>query len=362
MNVAIIGAGPIGCYCAYLLAKEGHDVHLYEEHKQVGAPIQCTGLLTTDFDEFRLPKESFLVNTFSKIEVNSPHQTAVIPQKEYLVNRTKFDQFLAEMAEKVGAKIHLQHSFLRKEDHKLIIKEGKSGKEISLTPDVVIAADGPLSKTAKAYGFYHESRVIYQGIQALVEGKFDPQTYQTFFGIEVCPDLFAWIVPESETLARVGLASTSKDARKMFDKFMSSYNFAVVEMQAGMIPLYHPQQKLQQDNCYVLGDASGFVKATTLGGLIPGLKQAQILADCLNNNKNYAKEVKALKKRMDLHLRIRKVMNKFSDKDWDRLVSIIKQPKMQKVLEQHTRENSLPLVFKALIKEPRLWLFGKLLF
>jgi len=362
MNIAIIGAGPIGCYCGYLLAKEGHSVDIYEEHKKIGLPIQCTGLLTADFDEFKLPKESFLVNTFTQIEVNSPHQTAKIKQKEYLVNRTKFDSFLAEMAEKAGAKIHLGHSFVRKEGHSIIVKEGKTRKEIILTPDQVIAVDGPLSKTIKAYGFYHESRIVYQGIQAVVEGKFDAHTYQTFFGQEVCPDLFAWIVPESSTLARVGLASTSKDARKMFDHFMEQNNFAVVEMQAGIIPLYHPQQKLNHGNCYVLGDASGFVKATTLGGLIPGLKQAQILAECINQGKNYEREVKALKKRMDLHLRIRKIMNKFSDKDWDRLVSIIKQPKMQRLLEEHTRENPLPIVLKALIKEPRLWLFGKLLF
>lgn len=361
MNIAIIGAGPIGCYCGYLLAKAGHQIDIYEEHKEIGSPIQCTGLLTTDFDQFNLSKESFLVNTFSKIEVNSPHQTASIKQKEYLVNRTKFDQYFAHLAQEAGARIHLQHSFVRKEGKLIIVKDGKTHKEWKFNPEVVIAADGPLSKTAKAYDLYYSERINYQGIQALVEGKFDPHTYQTFFGKEVCPDLFAWVVPESEHLARVGLAST-KDARKLFDCFMSSYNFAVIEMQGGIIPLYSQKQKLKQDNCYVLGDASSFVKATTLGGLIPGLKQAQILADCLDTGKDYEKEVQVLRKRMNLHLRIRKIMNKFSDKDWDRLVSIIKEPKMQKLLEEHTRENPLPIVLKALIKEPRLWLFGKRLF
>mgnify|MGYP001572780589 FL=1 len=129
-----------------------------------------------------------------------------------------------------------------------------------------------------------------------------------------------------------------------------------------MIPLYHPQQKLKQQNCYLLGDAAGFVKATTLGGIIPGMRQAQILADCLTSHKDYEKEIKTLKKRMDLHLKIRKILNKFKDEDWDKLLEIIKQPKMQKLLEQHTRENPLPLVIKALIKEPKLWRFGKFLF
>jgi flavin-dependent dehydrogenase len=322
-------------------------------------PIQCTGLLTSDFDEFDIPKEAFLVNTFSEIEVNSPSgKQAAIRQKEYLVDRHRFDNYLAEMARKAGAKVHLQHSFIRKEGDKLVVKDLSSGKELIVAPEVVIAADGPLSKTAKAFGFYHPERKNYYGVQAMVEGKFGPQRYQTFFGNSVCPDLFAWIVPESERIARVGLAST-KDSRKWFDRFMAKQDFKVLGVQGGVIPLYSHQQKLQQENCYLLGDASSFVKATTLGGIIPGMKQAEILARCITEGRDYEKETRQLKKRMHLHLHLRKMFNKFSDRDWDRLVELLGQEKMQRILQQHTRENPLPLVLKALLREPRLGWFGR---
>ncbi len=364
MHFSIIGAGPIGCYCGSLLAKAGHDVDIYEEHAEIGLPIQCTGLLTKDFDQFNLPedaKKSFLINTFNEIEVNSPRgEQVVIKQKEYLVCRHKFDMFFAEMAQKAGARIHLQHSFVRKEGKELVIKDLKRKQELRISPEIVIAADGPLSKTAHAYGFYHPQRQNYYGIQAIVEGKFSPQRYQTFFGREVCPDLFGWSVPESATKARVGVASR-KDAKKWFDQFVQKQGFKVKEMQAGVIPLYSPKQKLQQDNCYLLGDASGFVKATTLGGIIPELKQAEILTDCIINGKDYERETKPLKKRMNLHLRLRNVFDKFEDKDWARLIYLIGQPKLQRLLEQHTRENPLPLVIKALWREPRLVWFGRFL-
>ena len=101
MNITIIGAGPIGCYAAYLLAQSGHIVNIYENHKEIGLPIQCTGLLTSDFDQFHLNKESFLINTLTNIEVNTPnHKITFENQKEYLVNRRKFDQFFANLAEK----------------------------------------------------------------------------------------------------------------------------------------------------------------------------------------------------------------------------------------------------------------------
>ncbi len=361
MNIAIIGAGPIGCYCGHLLAQAGHQVEIYETHAQIGLPIQCTGLLTTDFDQFKLPKDSFLVNTFSQVEVNSPRNKVQIPQKEYLVDRHKFDLFFAEMAQKAGAKIFLQHTFLRKDKTRLIVRDLRNNQEKILTPQIVIAADGPNSPTAQAYGFYSSQRTNYFGVQAIVNGKFDPQSYQTFFGKEICLEYFAWIVPESATQVRVGLVA-KKNPREFLNKFLKLHKFNAQEIQAGLIPLYCPQQRLKKDNCYLVGDAAGFVKATTLGGLVPGLKQAEILADCVINNKNYELEVKSLRKKLNLHLKIHRTMKKFSDEDWDQLIAYIGQDKIKRILQEHTRDNPLPLLIKALLKEPRFLRFMKYIF
>ena len=363
MEIAIIGAGPVGCYTGYLLAEAGHNVSIYEKKSVIGLPVQCTGLLTSDFDKFGFDKSSFLVNTFENIEVNSPNNYLKIRQKEYLVCRKKFDNYFVNLALKSGARIFLNHSFLRKERESVVIKNQINNKEKHLTPDIVIAADGPLSQTAKAYGFYHPERENYYGIQTVVEGNFDSMTYRTFFGNGVCPDLFAWIVPESSTTARVGLAA-KKSAGSYFSKFMKRQGFTAKEMQAGVIPLFHPKQRLKKGNCYLVGDASGYVKATTLGGIVPAFKQARILVDCINDGRpvDYNKETKLLRREMKIHLRVQKILNKFSDKDWDRLLDYVNQPKIQKVLEKHTRDNPIPLVTKTLLKEPRFLFFLKYVF
>lgn len=358
MNIAIIGAGPVGCYAGYLLAKAGQAVTIYENHPQVGMPIQCTGLLTSEFDEFQLPMDSFLVNTFTGVEVFSPTKKLQVRQKEYLVCRTKFDNFFADLAQKAGAKIFVQHSFLRKEGRELVIKDMTAKTEKRIMPDLVLAADGPLSPTAKAYGFYHPQRENYFGVQATVQGAFNPQAFQAYFGREICPDLFAWIVPESATLARVGVAM-KKDSKAYFDRFMAQHGFTTLEMQAGTIPVYHPKQRLQHENCYLLGDAAGFVKATTLGGLYPGLKQAQILAKCLITGKDYRKAIAPLRRRLRLHLAVQTILSQFSDGDWDRLFAYVSQPRIQRVFEKYTRDNPFPLVASALLKEPRLLRFGR---
>tara|TARA_Y100000310_G_scaffold89923_1_gene87164 strand:+ start:113665 stop:114750 length:1086 start_codon:yes stop_codon:yes gene_type:complete len=360
MQITIIGAGPIGCYVGYLLASKGHSVNIYENHPYVGSPIQCTGLLTADFDQFGFNMDSFLVNTFVNIEVYSPKNKLIVAQKEYLVCRKKFDNFFAQMALNAGVKIHVSHTFIRKEGDVVVIKDAVKAIEKKVLSDIIIAADGPLSPTAKAYGFYHPKRENYFGVQATVEGKFDVTSFKTYFG-DVCPELFAWVVPESKKLARVGLGMR-KNSRQYFEKFMSAHGYTVKEMQAGTIPVYHPKQKLVKENCYLLGDAAGYVKATTLGGLVPGLKQAEILADCLENGKDYEMEVKPLAKKLKLHLMIRKIFDKFSNKDWDKLVGYVAKPSVQKVFEKYTRDNPIPLVTMALLKEPRFLLFGKYLF
>lgn len=358
MKVAIIGGGPIGCYSGYLLASNGHEVTIYEEHKTIGSPIQCTGLLTSEFDTFHFPMDSFLVNTFQKVSVNTKNTHFTIDQKEYLVCRTKFDQFFAQKAQNAGATIYTSHSFLRKEGNELIIKDIEKNTEKRITPDIVIAADGPLSKTLKAYNFYESSRKQYYGIQAVVQGDFSSKQFDTYFGKEICPDLFIWVVPESATIARVGLAS-KKNTRKLFDTFMKKHNYTAIEIQAGTIPIYNPKQQVHKDNCYAVGDAATQVKATTLGGLVPGLRAAEILATCIKEQKNYHKALLPVRRRLYAHLFARRIMDKFADKDWDMLITLVSQPRIQKVFQKYSRDNPIPLLFHSFIREPRFLLFVK---
>ena len=361
--IAIIGAGPIGCYAAYLLAKQGHKVDLYEEHEQIGRPIQCTGLLTADFDKFfpQLNKESFLINTFKAVNVKTKNQTINVKQNEYLVCRTKFDSYFGKLAKEAGTKIHLNHSFIGKENNELIIKDKINNQEIRIKPDITIAADGPLSKTAKAHNIFHKQRTNYYGIQAVVTGKFNKDQFDVYFGEDYCKDFFVWVVPESKTTARVGLCS-KQNSKPIFDKFMQNHpEWQTTKIQAGVIPIYKHAQILNKGNCYVVGDAAGHVKATTLGGLIPGLRAAEHLADSIKINKSirYLKTTTKLRIELLLHQRIRTCMDSFSDQDWDKLLKLTNQSRIQKSLQKYSRDNPLPLVLSILLKEPRFLQFIK---
>ncbi|MFC1723578.1 geranylgeranyl reductase, partial [Nanoarchaeota archaeon] len=59
-KIAIVGGGPVGNYCAELLSGIA-DVEVFEEHKIVGEPVQCTGIVTKDFFDI-VKNKGFVVN------------------------------------------------------------------------------------------------------------------------------------------------------------------------------------------------------------------------------------------------------------------------------------------------------------
>ncbi len=56
MEIVIVGAGPIGCYTAQLLKNCKIKTRIIEEHKEVGKPIRCAGLVGKQvFEKTLLP-------------------------------------------------------------------------------------------------------------------------------------------------------------------------------------------------------------------------------------------------------------------------------------------------------------------
>src|SRR3989442_8541494 len=55
-----MGAGPAGGYLAGKVAEAGYEVALVEEHREIGEPIQCGGLVTPRVFEYVDCKETII--------------------------------------------------------------------------------------------------------------------------------------------------------------------------------------------------------------------------------------------------------------------------------------------------------------
>ncbi|MBW2982375.1 NAD(P)/FAD-dependent oxidoreductase [Candidatus Woesearchaeota archaeon] len=358
--IVIIGGGPIGCFVASLLAEKGLDVCVYEEHDSIGKPVQCTGIVTGKIKEVISLKDEFIVNRLSKVKVNSLNNSVDLELSEEIVlDRVGFDQYLAEKAASNGAKIVLNHKFTGIELGDAIFLDKEKDEIIKVKADKIIGADGPLSCVAKSSGIFG-NREFYTGIQARIKGKFDSGSYETYFG-STCPDFFGWVVPESDEIARIGVASRD-NAKEYFDSFLKSKGFSeedIIDKQGGLIPIYDKKVIVQKNNIFLVGDAACHVKATTGGGLVPGLKAASILADCIINDKNYEKELRKLNKEMRIHLKARKMLNNFSDKDYDKLINLVNNEKIKNILKENNRDSPFSILKKVIFAEPKLLLYIK---
>lgn len=365
MKISIIGAGPAGSFSAYLLAKQGHAVSVYEEQPHVGIPWACTGVITGDVLNrmIQLPKD-IIINKIEKARIFSPSgdHVEVKLKNDIIVDRAKMDQHLAEKAKDAGARYYVNHRFMQLSKNngsvEAVIKNKNTGTLSNVESDYLIGADGPRSSVAKEAGLFGD-RKFYVGLQVTATHKNDNAIdfYPSEEGI-------AWSVPENKNTVRAGIAA-HKHANIYMSSFLTTilgknYKEKITGNQAGPIPIYNPKARAANGRVMLAGDAAGMVKATTLGGINQSLMAAHAAAEAIEGKGSYEKLWKAqLAKDLWISLMMRKAMNKFSNKDYDKLVRIFTAEKNRKVLETFDRDEPRKFAMKMLMREPRLLLLSR---
>jgi len=351
--ISVIGGGPSGSHLAYLLAKKGLKVSVFEEHDNIGKPVQCTGLVTSSIKELFPMKEEFVINKISKVVVISPDDTSVdfyLNSPNYVLDRRKFDEAVAKSAQDAGAKYYLKKKFTGFKDNTIFFGDGSSVKT-----DYLIGADGPLSAVAKQCGMFG-NRKFMAGMQARVRGNFDSSTFVVYLG----KGYFGWSVPENDRFSRVGVIASLGKPKPYFDLVLKKVNCTVVEYQSGLIPVYLPRIRCQKDGVFLIGDAATQCKASTHGGIIQGMIAGTALCEAIITGKSYDRLWrKKLGRDLYVHLKIRKMIDRMSDSDLNYMTKLVKQEKIKKILETCDRDFASKLALKILLKELR---FLKLVF
>ena len=348
-DVIIIGASISGNYLASLLSKTNLTIAVIEEHKDIGLPFQCAGIVSQKLNQLiDLPK-NIILNRVDTAKIVAPSGKFVKlrgNEKPYIIDRIALDRFFYEKAkENINITYFLGEKFksleyVKNEKQKWVLINTSKRK---LAAKMLIGSDGPLSLVAKSFGIKNE--LIY-AIQIRIKSKFKQNEASMFFNPK-WKELFGWIVPEgSSNICRIGLASV-KNIKENFEIFLKrlDINFSEkIDQQGGIIP-YGIMNKSAFDNVLLLGDSAGQVKATTGGGIIMLLISGKFAAHCVRRcfriNK-YSKKIirkyyekpclTVVGKELNLHHYIRKIFEKCTNTDFETLFQIIKTNKIEKLI------------------------------
>ena len=174
--INIIGAGPVGGYFAYLCRQEAM---LFEEHKSIGRPVACTGIMTKRiFDLVKLDK-NVIVNELDKVRVISGAKEVEfkLNEKEIVVDREGFDRFLLDKAVDKGARLVLGHKFIGCKNNQAVFKVKNALKRYKY--DALVGADGPGSLVGRGAGLL-KGRKYLVGKQYRVRMKNEDNVFIVF--------------------------------------------------------------------------------------------------------------------------------------------------------------------------------------
>jgi digeranylgeranylglycerophospholipid reductase len=289
-DVHIIGGGPAGLFAGIAALREGRRVLVSEEHKKIGEPEACSGLISkSGLEALRalagVDHSRAQINTINSARiVCGKEEFAIKPRQEtaLLISRQEFDLLSAEKFEQEGGKMEL-------------------GSKVTgrFEADCVIGADGPASAVAAHFGFPKIRSYV-----ASMQGDFaysceDAHCATLYLSSGDFPGFFGWTIPKNESEAKIGvgvslprhhpLAYYRRFLAKLCISGKPRYEFAAV------IPTSVRQKtSMRAGKRFVLlaGDAAGQVKATTGGGVYFGASCGYLSGKLSNAPEKYEREWK----------------------------------------------------------------------
>lgn len=304
-DVIIVGAGPGGSVTARHTAEAGLKVLLLEKRQEIGAPKRCgEGIGYTILDRLGYKRdERFVCHHIDGGVMYAPSGKALdIPGGDggAVIERKVFDKFLAYDAAKAGAEIHVKTEvvgLIRDDAGKIAgVEAVYEGKKYQIRAKIVVASDGIESKIGRMAGLKYSNDLVsvvsgYQYEMANIDIE-NPNKLYFYIGRKIAPRGYIWIFPKGNHVANVGIGiggSHEKTAKQYLDAWIettpSVKKGAIIEENAGAIPIGNFLDKMALDNFLAVGDAAHQVNPVHGGGLAEatyaGVLAAKAIVDAI---------------------------------------------------------------------------------
>ncbi len=365
-QVAIVGGSASGFLTASLLAKAGCSVEVLERAEQLD-PTPRT-LIVTSHMRTLLGRvgEPAIVNEIRKFELFTDGRSAQVQlqRPDLIIQRARLIRDLADEAKGNGAKVSFGNRFQGLQSNgtglRVNVERAKGATAEELHADIVVGADGAMSRVAQSAGWPRQPTVPL--VQAVVKVPKDmsANTVRVWFVPDDTP-YFYWLIPESSDRAVLGLiGEDGQETRRCLERFMEKRGFTPLGYQGARIPVYDRwtpvERRVGAGRVFLVGDAAGQVKVSTVGGIVTGFRGAIGVSEAIIHG-GESRELNSLRRELDLHLLVRKTIHRFKQDDYSRLVDMMNDS-TRRSLSQYTRDEASRVLWKLALSQPRLLLLA----
>ena len=304
VDAIVVGAGPAGTNAAIRTASAGLKTIIFEEHQEVGVPVQCgegvskrlleyhkIDYKNADFVDIHLPSQKFFFSgknesgdwDMQKYMMLSGYQT-------FLLNRTKFDQSFAKDAMAKGAEIRTSSkvSNLIIDNHgvEATVRSVSGSAPYTVKAKVVVAADGPAARIGKQNGLSVPSKYVH-AVEWVVDGKWT-DSLDFYFDHDLTPYGYSWVFPKKD-YSKIGLCcrqvyEPAPRLEKLMERFEKRFGttFKKRHLIGGLIPAEEKlPEKTYGNRLLVVGDAGGFTNPFFYGGISVAVLTGRLAGDTI---------------------------------------------------------------------------------
>ncbi len=265
-TIGIIGGGPAGVISGSYLLTAGFDVTIYEKNNRVistpcGEGISHSAILKlredTGFDSAPYFSSSIkgLKNFFPGGNYTYTYEYG------YVLEREKWIDGIRRHFEKKGG------TFLFEKNITDISK---------MKEDIIIGADGPISKVRSKIGGTVD---LCTAMQYKMNLEWDNHELLEFYWDLDISDLYGWNFPKKDYF-NVGVIGNLKKLQKFCEKY--NIRGDIIKTEGYSIPFNG--SNIHSGKYFLVGDSAGMANAFSKGGLAAIIYGSDILSLCLKNN------------------------------------------------------------------------------
>ena len=352
-DALIVGAGPAGNIAALDLAKRGFSVAVLDYRERIGDKL-CTGVIGKECaDSFPVQPE-LIYRQANSATIYSPGGRAFRVERPdtqaLIVDRVGYVNSIASEAIRNGAEYRLgwRVTDISVSQTGARLTASQNGSSDRLRGRIVMIASGfgsPLANSVCPARRDASGRLVGSQMEVFVSGVSETEVY---VGDSVAPGSFGWLVPTVESRGLLGIMSNAKSPgllERLRDKLTREGKIlgAASPIRRWGIPT-RPLSKTYAERTLALGDAAGFAKPTTGGGIyyamLSGSIAADVATDALKSNDFSEDAMRAYEDRwktefgseLKIGYYARMLFESMTDARMERLMEVFLSPDLQREL------------------------------